>query len=102
MTDVKLLQQEDLNMFGALILQLCAGSIGAMNNIAKAAENLGRNYSSDLKNVALFLITKPGPHKVSRCGRVVCEYFSLYPQSIGQVFDMIGSRLLTEFDEAQK
>ena len=58
MTDVKLLQQEDLNMFGALILQLCAGSIGAMNNIAKAAENLGRNYSSDLKNVALFLITK--------------------------------------------
>jgi PAB-dependent poly(A)-specific ribonuclease subunit 3 len=35
-----------------------------MNNLPKALETLSKYYSADLKNVALFLISKPGPHKV--------------------------------------
>ncbi|KAI0351598.1 hypothetical protein OH77DRAFT_1429419 [Trametes cingulata] len=82
--DLAYAQQDDLTMFGALILQLCNGTMSAMNNVAKALEIIGRNYSADLKSVVLFLISKPGTHK-----------------TVGQLFDMIGSRLLTELDEAQ-
>ena len=60
-TDVAILQQEDLVMFGALILQLAAGSFTPIHNITKAAEILGRHYSADLKNVALYL-TMPQSH----------------------------------------
>ncbi|TCD59959.1 PAB-dependent poly(A)-specific ribonuclease subunit 3 [Steccherinum ochraceum] len=82
--DVPRLQQEDFNMFGRLVFSLCCTSLGVMNDLQKAVANLGKGYSADIKNVALFLISKPGPHK-----------------TIGQLFDLIGSRLLTEFDESQ-
>lgn len=83
-TDIAYLQQEDLAMFGKLIFSLCCANLGATNNLQKAMETMGRNYSPDLKNVALFLISKPTSQK-----------------NIGQLFDMIGSRLLTEMDEMQ-
>ncbi|KAL6308885.1 kinase-like domain-containing protein [Sparassis latifolia] len=82
--DIAFLQQEDLAMFGKLIISLCCNNPAPMNNLVKSMETVGRHYSSDLKSVALFLISKPGPHKI-----------------IGQLFDMIGSRLLTEMDEMQ-
>ncbi|KAI0759114.1 kinase-like domain-containing protein [Fomes fomentarius] len=72
-TDVAYLQQDDLTMFGALIFMLCCQNLSAMNNLQKAIDHLGRNYSADLKSVALFLISKAGP----------------------------TSRLLTELDESQ-
>ncbi|EJF60102.1 hypothetical protein BD309DRAFT_990161 [Dichomitus squalens] len=83
-SDISFMQQDDLTMFGALVFMLCCSNLAAMNNLQKAIDHLGRYYSADLKSVALFLISKGGPHK-----------------NIGQLFDMIGSRLLTELDEAQ-
>ena len=62
--DVTVLQQEDLAMFGRLVFALCCNNLAATNNVPKAIETLGRQYSGDMKNVALFLISKPGPHKV--------------------------------------
>lgn len=62
--DINILQQDDLAMFGQLVFALCCNNLAAMNNVSKALETLGRQYSSDMKNVALFLISKPGPHKV--------------------------------------
>jgi len=82
--DITALQEEDLAMFGRLVFSLCCNNLAAINNVPKALETLSRQYSGDMKNVALFLISKPGPHK-----------------NIGQLFDMIGSRLLTEMDESQ-
>jgi PAB-dependent poly(A)-specific ribonuclease subunit 3 len=61
--DITALQQEDLLKFGRLVFALCCNNLAAMNNAPKALETLGRQYSSDMKNVALFLIS-PGPHKV--------------------------------------
>ncbi|KAL1938931.1 hypothetical protein VTO73DRAFT_11084 [Trametes versicolor] len=81
--DLTQMQQDDLTMLGALIMQLCTGSMSSMHNIQKAVESIGRNYSADLKSVVLFLLSKPA-HR-----------------TIGQLFDMIGSRLLTELDETQ-
>ena len=63
-TDITYAQQDDLTMFGALIIMLCCNNLAAMNNVQKAIDQLGRNYSADLKSVALFLISKTGPHKV--------------------------------------
>ena len=60
--DVGYLQQDDLTMFGALIAMLCCGNAQAMDSLQKAGEHISRNYSVDLKSVALFLIAKPGPH----------------------------------------
>lgn len=62
--DMAVLQQEDLAMFGRLIFALCCNNLAAMNNVSKAHETLGRLYSDDLKSVAMFLVSSPGPHKV--------------------------------------
>lgn len=63
--DVALVQQEDLVMFGRLVFALCCGSLAAMNTLPKALDMMGRMYSADVKTLALYLISKPGPHKVS-------------------------------------
>ncbi|KAF8262458.1 hypothetical protein EI94DRAFT_1808728 [Lactarius quietus] len=76
--------QEDLVMFGKLIMALCCNNVAATSNFAKSLEVVTQHYSADLKNVALFCLSKPGVHK-----------------HIGQLFDMIGSRLLTEMDDLQ-
>lgn len=59
-----MVQQDDLSMFGRLVLTLCTGVISPTNNLAKTMDTITRNYSQDLKNVALFLISKPSPLKV--------------------------------------
>lgn len=51
-------------MFGKLVFALCTNNLAAMNNFAKAVENVGRHYSAELKAVALFLVSKPMPNKV--------------------------------------
>lgn len=76
--------QEDLVMFGKLIMALCCNNVAAMSNFGKSLDVITQQYSPDLKNVALFCLSKPGAHK-----------------HIGQLFDMIGSRLLTEMDDLQ-
>jgi PAB-dependent poly(A)-specific ribonuclease subunit 3 len=69
--DIAVLQQEDLTMFGRLVFALCCNNLAAMNSVPKALETLGRQYSGDMKNVALFLISKPGPHKVRESRRIL-------------------------------
>ncbi|KAN0142137.1 hypothetical protein V8E53_000599 [Lactarius tabidus] len=76
--------QDDLVMFGKLIMAICCNNVAATSNFAKSLEVVTQHYSADLKNVALFCLSKPGVHK-----------------HIGQLFDMIGSRLLTEMDDLQ-
>lgn len=60
--DITLLQQEDLMMFGKLIVSLCCSSLTVMNNLPKAVETAGRHYSAEVKNILMYLLTKP--HKV--------------------------------------
>lgn len=62
--DVVLVQQEDLVMFGRLIFALCCGNLAAINTLSKALDMMGRMYSADVKTLALYLISKPGLHKV--------------------------------------
>jgi len=76
--------QEDLVMFGKLIMSLCCNNVAATSNFGKSLDVVTQHYSADLKNVALFCLSKPGSHK-----------------HVGQLFDMIGSRLLTEMDDLQ-
>jgi PAB-dependent poly(A)-specific ribonuclease subunit 3 len=68
-----LLQLEDLHSLGCLLLSLCTSNLAAANNLSKTLEIVGRTYSSELKNVGLWLIGKGG-HKV--IGTSVC--FLLY------------------------
>ena len=65
--DMTILQQEDLHMFGRLVFALCTlnPSGASSGNFSKSLELMGRNYSADMKNVALYLISKSGPHRVS-------------------------------------
>jgi len=81
--DINLLQQEDLVYFGKLIFELCCGQVNAMANLPKALQTIDKNYSQDVKNVAMYLV-KPAPHK-----------------SIRQLLDTIGSRVLLEMRETQ-
>lgn len=56
--------QEDLVMFGKLIMALCCTNVAAMSNFGKSLDVVTQHYSADLKNVALFCLSKPGVHKV--------------------------------------
>ncbi|KAJ3127746.1 PAB-dependent poly(A)-specific ribonuclease subunit 3 [Nowakowskiella sp. JEL0407] len=76
-------QQEDLLHFGQLILALSCGSLTAVHNITKSLEYVSRQYTSDLKNVLLYLLSKPSQHK-----------------SIDDVIAMIGPRILQEINNA--
>jgi PAB-dependent poly(A)-specific ribonuclease subunit 3 len=58
--------QEDLVMFGKLIMALCCTNVAAMSNFGKSLDVVTQHYSADLKNVALFCLSKPGVHKVGR------------------------------------
>ncbi|KAH7882225.1 hypothetical protein F5I97DRAFT_1817773 [Phlebopus sp. FC_14] len=83
--DIVMAQQEDLIMFGRLVFTLCCGNSAAMNMLPRALDTMGRLYSADVKTLALYLVSKPGPHK-----------------TISQVIEMIGkNRLLREMDEIQ-
>jgi PAB-dependent poly(A)-specific ribonuclease subunit 3 len=62
--------QEDLVMFGKLIMSLCCNNVAAMNNFGKSLDVVTQHYSADLKNVALFCLSKPGAHKVMPRNRV--------------------------------
>lgn len=81
---VEALRQDDLLAFGKLVLTLCCHNLQAVNNLPKSIEMLSRNYSTDLKNVVLFMISKPSPNKV-----------------IDQLLEMFGTRLLTEMNAMQ-
>ncbi|KAJ3300231.1 PAB-dependent poly(A)-specific ribonuclease subunit 3 [Borealophlyctis nickersoniae] len=76
-------QQEDLLHFGQLIVALACGSLGAVHNLPKSIDYIVRHYSVDLKNVMLYLLTKPSHYK-----------------TIDDVITMIGPRILHEINSA--
>lgn len=82
-TDLQALHQEDIMMLGKLIFVVACNNIGAINNIQKSIDVLSRHYSPDLKKLAIYLISSPGPHK-----------------TLTHVFEMIGGRVLIELDES--
>ncbi|THU97872.1 hypothetical protein K435DRAFT_661967 [Dendrothele bispora CBS 962.96] len=83
--EMHLLQLEDLTMFGRLIFALCCNNASATTNgnFQKSLEIMGRLYSPEIKTLGLFLISKSHPNK-----------------NINAVFEMIGSRVVTELDDA--
>ncbi|GAA5856416.1 hypothetical protein JCM5353_008672 [Sporobolomyces roseus] len=58
-----MIQQEDLLSFGKLIISLACASSQAVHNLPKSVDHISRMYSPDLKNVVLYLLSKPGPRK---------------------------------------
>ncbi|EDR09381.1 uncharacterized protein LACBIDRAFT_248700 [Laccaria bicolor S238N-H82] len=83
--DMLTLQQEDLTMFGRLVFALCCNNVSAATSahFQKSLELIGRLYSADVKNVALFLISKGGPHR-----------------NVDQLLDMIRGKVMQEQEEA--
>ncbi|KAI8819981.1 kinase-like domain-containing protein [Fimicolochytrium jonesii] len=76
-------QQEDLLHFGQLIVALACGSLAAVHNLSKSIEYIVRHYSADMKNVILYLLSKPSQYK-----------------TIDDVVTMIGPRILHEINSA--
>ncbi|TFK36484.1 hypothetical protein BDQ12DRAFT_609742 [Crucibulum laeve] len=83
--DIMLLQQEDLTMFGRLVFALCCNNLAASSaaHFQKSLEMMGRLYSPEIKNVALWLVSKGSPHR-----------------TIDQLLEVIRGHVLVEQDEA--
>lgn len=61
--DMNLLQQEDLAMFGRLILALACGNpaAAAQHHVHKAIETVARTFGADISGIVLWLLGKqPG------------------------------------------
>ncbi|KAJ3055482.1 PAB-dependent poly(A)-specific ribonuclease subunit 3 [Rhizophlyctis rosea] len=76
-------QQEDLLHFGQLIVALACGSLAAVHNLPKSIDFIVRHYSADIKNVMLYLLSKPSNFK-----------------GIDDVITMVGPRILNEINSA--
>ena len=98
--DVLALQQEDLSLFGSLILSLGCSNTTAASNPAKALEIFNSQYSPELRNLVLFLTTKHGPPKVDFTSDCLGLHFDswLNDQSISHVLGMIGNKMPGEID----
>ncbi|KAJ8516305.1 hypothetical protein ONZ45_g6391 [Pleurotus djamor] len=81
--DITVPQQEDFIKFGGLLLMLGCSNIAAPLNMPNSLEIIERAYGADLKNLIVFLLGKPGQHKLR------------------QLFELIGSRIITEMDDSQ-
>ncbi|KAF8723796.1 hypothetical protein AX14_009189 [Amanita brunnescens Koide BX004] len=83
--DISLLQQEDLLMFGRLLYALCCSTLAVTNGASfqKSLDTIGRQYSQDLKNAILFLMSKAGLHR-----------------TIDQLLDMVRGKVLVDLNDA--
>lgn len=82
--DMEYLQEEDLAMFGRLILILCTGNVLSSNNqnqVQKALDTITRLYSLDIQSLAVFF----------------CSKLHL---KIDQVLDLVKRKILAEQEEA--
>ncbi|KAI7890942.1 uncharacterized protein EV154DRAFT_510062 [Mucor mucedo] len=77
-------QQEDLLSFGKLIVTLACNSPQSAQNLPQSFDYLSRFYTPDLKNVALYLLSKPS-----------------HAKSIDEVFKLVGPRMLHEVNSSQ-
>lgn len=70
--------------FGQLLLALACNSLNTMRFIPKSLEFLSTRYSPDMKEVIIYLLTKPYPMKslddvVAKCGpRMLGEINSMH------------------------
>lgn len=80
----KSLQQDDLLSLGHLIIALATGTLTSVHFIAQSIDYISKNFSTDLKNSVLYLMSKPSQFK-----------------SIDDVITMIGPRLLQELNQTQ-
>ncbi|GAA5881277.1 hypothetical protein JCM5296_007501 [Sporobolomyces johnsonii] len=76
-------QQDDLLSFGKLIIALSCGSPSAVHNLPKSVDHISRMYSPDLKNVVLYLLSKPGPRK-----------------TVDEVLALMGPRVVDELNSS--
>ncbi|XP_035680907.1 PAN2-PAN3 deadenylation complex subunit pan3-like [Branchiostoma floridae] len=78
-------QQEDLLSLGKVVLALACNSVAGIQRefLQKAMELVTLNYSSDLKNLILYLLTNQGR-----------------PKSVNDIMPMIGARFYTQLDAA--
>ncbi|KAK6172940.1 hypothetical protein SNE40_016494 [Patella caerulea] len=79
-------QQKDLYALGNIVLALACNSVMSLQreNLQNALDLVSRNYSPDLKNLILYLLTNQNR-----------------PRSINDVMPMIGARFFTQLDAAQ-
>ncbi|ORX99458.1 hypothetical protein K493DRAFT_110095 [Basidiobolus meristosporus CBS 931.73] len=56
-------QQEDLLQLGQLLTCLACGTFSALSNLPKSIDYISRNYTPDVKNVILYLLSKPSAAK---------------------------------------
>ena len=76
-------QQEDLVHLGQLLLSLACGSLGALLDLTKAFDYISKQYSSEIKDIIVYLLSPPAPQK-----------------SIRDITSILTSRLLNEFDQS--
>lgn len=79
-------QQEDLISLGKVILALACNSVQAIQrqHLTSSIELVAQQYSSDLKNLILYLLTSQ-PR----------------PRSVNDIMPLIGARFYTQLDAAQ-
>uniref|UniRef100_A0A4W3HXJ4 PAN2-PAN3 deadenylation complex subunit PAN3 n=1 Tax=Callorhinchus milii TaxID=7868 RepID=A0A4W3HXJ4_CALMI len=79
-------QQADLISLGKVVLALACNSVAGIQreNLQKAMELVSLNYSSDLKNLILYLLTDQNRLR-----------------SVNDIMPMIGARFYTQLDAAQ-
>lgn len=78
------LQQDDLIQLGRLILSLACGTMLASHNLQRSMEFVAIKYSTDVKNVLIYLLSKPAQYK-----------------NIEEAIQLMGQRLIGVLNDVQ-
>jgi PAB-dependent poly(A)-specific ribonuclease subunit 3 len=78
------LQQDDLIEFGRLILSLSCGTMLASHNLRRSMDFVANKYSTDIKNMLIYLLSKPAQYK-----------------TIDEAVQLIGQRLMGVLNDVQ-
>jgi PAB-dependent poly(A)-specific ribonuclease subunit 3 len=83
-SNIDQLQQDDLLQFGRLILSLSCGTMLASHNLRRSMDFVANKYSADIKNVLIYLLSKPVQYK-----------------SIDEAIQLLGHRLMGVLNDIQ-
>ncbi|KAH6569689.1 hypothetical protein BASA62_004697 [Batrachochytrium salamandrivorans] len=101
-TSVLQLQQEDMRNLGQLIVSLAVGSPLSLQNIQKCLDHLGRNYSSDMVTVAMYLLSNtPTPKSLDEVSRLIAPRLLQEVNDASQYNDRLEDELSRELENAR-
>eukprot|EP01116_Phalansterium_solitarium_P001334 TRINITY_DN11127_c0_g1_i1.p1 TRINITY_DN11127_c0_g1~~TRINITY_DN11127_c0_g1_i1.p1 ORF type:complete len:729 (+),score=233.36 TRINITY_DN11127_c0_g1_i1:152-2338(+) len=96
-------QHDDLVSFGKLLLSLACKSMAAVQNLPKSLDLVASRFSAELKNVIVYLLTKPpvGPSALDELTAMIAPRLLFEAEQLHHKVDALESELFKETESGR-